>query len=71
MKYKRFTVQKLSPYTIARNCTDLWDVEAGLMELKAFLDYHEKNGYKTPDEALRRWAKLRQKKLKMLDARKK
>jgi len=71
MKYKRFTLQKLSPYTVARNCTDIRDVQAGLIELKAFMDYHDKNGYKIPDEALRRWARLREKEHEMLEGKKK
>lgn len=35
---------KLSPYTIAKNCTDLADVECGIAELKPAIMAFEKLG---------------------------
>lgn len=60
MKKKyRPTLAKLSPYTKAGNCTDLQDCKDAIEEMRKFFDFYEENKLKTPDEAYRRFAKLK------------
>lgn len=57
---------KLSAYTIAKNCTDISDVNAGIDELKVYFKNCDMLGKKPSKTALSRFAKLMQKKEKMV-----
>jgi len=50
---------KLSAYTIAKNCSDLADVEAGIDEIKKYFAKCENKGEKPKDTAYIRFAKLK------------
>ena len=52
------TKSKLSAYTIASNCSDLSDVNAGIDELKSYFTACEKLGKKPTDTAYIRLSKL-------------
>jgi hypothetical protein len=54
----------LSSYTIAKNCTDLTDIQAGLDEIKQYFRYCEKKNKKPLQTAYTRLAKLEWKKSK-------
>lgn len=60
-KKYRPTISKLSPYTKAKNCTDLQDCKDGIEEMKKFFNYYEAKKLKIPNEALIRFYKLRKK----------
>ena len=49
---------KLSAYTIAANCSDLSDVNAGMDELKKYFADCEKENKKPTDRAYIRFSKL-------------
>lgn len=49
---------KLSAYTIAANCSDLSDVNAGMDELKKYFADCEKENKKPTDTAYIRFSKL-------------
>lgn len=49
---------ELSAYTIAKNCTDLSDVNAGMEELKDYFTACEKQGKKPTATAYIRFSKL-------------
>ncbi len=55
-KMKHYT--QLSAYTIAKNCTDLSDVNAGIDELKDYFTACEKAGKKPTPTAYIRFSKL-------------
>jgi hypothetical protein len=52
------TTQQLSAYTIAKNCSDLSDVNAGIEELKMYFAACDRLGKKASDTSLIRFAKL-------------
>lgn len=55
---------KLSPYTIARNCTDRADLLTGIEELETFLKAHRNSGRVTRRDyltALKRLKKIQEK----------
>lgn len=56
---------KLSAYTIAKNCSDLSDVKAGMDELWDYFTACEKIGKKPTATAYIRFAKLRIKREKL------
>lgn len=56
---------KLSPYTIAKNCTDINDVNVGLNELREYFNLCEINGTKPLVTAYKRLSKLLTKKDKL------
>ena len=49
---------KLSQYTLAKNCTDLSDVNVGINELKEYFSACEKTGTNPTSTAYARFAKL-------------
>lgn len=49
---------ELSAYTIAKNCSDLSDVNAGMEELKDYFAACEKSGKKPTTTAYIRFSKL-------------
>lgn len=55
------TIKKLSAYTIARNCSDLTDCQAGIKEIKEYMAYKESKGHKIPGTAYIRFYKLKKK----------
>jgi len=55
----------LSFYTIAKNCTDLSDLKAGLDEIKEYFRFCEKTNKKPLQIAYTRLAKLEWKKSKI------
>jgi hypothetical protein len=59
---------RLSPYTIAKNCTDLDDIKEGLKELREYFDECNYLGKKPTDMSYKRLIKLyeKQDKLKKL-----
>jgi hypothetical protein len=56
---------KLSPYTLARNCTDLADVNEGIKELASYFKNCEKTGKQPTTTAYVRYSKLILKKEKL------
>ncbi|MES2395000.1 MAG: hypothetical protein V4549_03315 [Bacteroidota bacterium] len=56
-------MRKLTAYTIAKNCTDINDCEAGITELQLFF----KGRVNIPDSAFIRYYKLRIKLKKLTD----
>lgn len=56
---------KLSSYTIATNCSDLSDVNAGIEEIRKYFSDCEKEGKKATDRAYIRFAKLATKRDKL------
>jgi len=57
---------KLSAYTIAKNCSDLADVTAGIEEVHAYIEKCENQGKKACDRAYIRLAKLSEKREKLI-----
>jgi hypothetical protein len=49
---------ELSAYTIAKNCTDLSDINAGMEELKDYFNACDKAGKKPTSTAYIRFSKL-------------
>lgn len=54
----------LSAYTIAKNCTDLADVQCGINEIREYLNSCDKEGKKPTSTSLIRFSKLMAKKEK-------
>lgn len=50
--------KKLSAYTIASNCTDISDIDAGINELKQYFNACEKENKKPSNTAYVRLSKL-------------
>ncbi len=62
---KSTNLKELSSYTVAKNCTDLTDVEQGIKELKDYFAACEKAGKKPSITAYTRFVKLHNKKDKL------
>lgn len=58
-------IMKLSPYTIAKNCTDISDVNVGITELKAYFSKCERDGIAPLITANKRMARLYEKLAKL------
>jgi hypothetical protein len=56
----------LSAYTIAKNCTDLSDVNVGIEEINTYFKYCEKLGKKPTKISYIRFSKLLNKRDKLL-----
>ena len=55
------TFKNLSPYTIAKNCSDKTDCQDGMDEIKEYLNYMKKLGREPAKSAYIRYYKLSQK----------
>lgn len=56
--------KKLSAYTIARNCTDANDLEAGIQEMREYFNACERTGKEPVKSAYIRLYKLKEKLIK-------
>ncbi len=57
--------KELSPYTIAKNCTDLSDINVGIKEMKNYFSYCDKKNIHPTSTDYSRYAKLLIKKDKL------
>lgn len=56
---------ELSAYTIAKHCSDLSDIDAGMKEIEQYFKACEKIGKKPTDTAYIRYGKLGEKRNKL------
>jgi hypothetical protein len=59
-------MKKLSAYTIAKNCSDLDDVNNGLEEMREYFALCSKEGKKPTASSYSRFSKLKEKEEKFL-----
>jgi hypothetical protein len=68
---KHLNFFRLSPYTIAKNCTDLTDCSNGIDELEDWKESRERNNLSIPKSYYNRYANLRKKINKFQNLKKK